>query len=148
MNILYTTTGMLYDGSDSRFSSQMYKKITKYYTKIRECCTDINKSIVYLTKERLLTEQKCIFGMIWEGILYGSLSIFYEKETRAKNFAKYHTSSLPTTMPFITACASLLTGIFWVSLGLYPMENSQNSTNSTCKKFSILKGSIKLQTMT
>jgi MFS superfamily sulfate permease-like transporter len=32
----------------------------------------------------------------------------------------------PTTMPFITACASLLTGIFWVLLGLNPMENSQN----------------------
>jgi hypothetical protein len=49
-----------------------------------------------LTKDLLPTEQtKPCFGMIWEGIIYGSPSSFYEKETWAKNFAKYHSSSLP-----------------------------------------------------
>jgi hypothetical protein len=103
----------------------MYKKITKYYIKARERCTDIIKSTVYLTKELLLTEKIKLY--FWHDLrrhFYGSF-FFYEKGTRAKNFAKYHTLLLTTTT-FITACTCPLTGIFWVLLGLYPMDNPQN----------------------
>jgi hypothetical protein len=132
---LYTAIVMLHNGSVSKFSPQVYAKITKYYTKPRECCTDIIKSLFDKGIITYWTNKTVSLAWFEKAIFMVLLPSFMRKKHEPKNLQ--NTTLLHSQVPchLLLPAQVRLEGYFGCRLDSTQRKTHRTKLNPPIKSF-------------